>query len=144
MIEIRSPLSQEEWDKYYQLRWEVLRKPWNQPIGSEKDASEDTSFHLMAIDDKKEVLGVCRLQKNTDTEGQIRFMAVTENAQGKGIGKMLINAAEKKAKDLGLTRIILQARENAVPFFKSCKYEIEEKTFLLFNTIQHYLMTKNL
>lgn len=144
MIEIRSPLSQEEWDKYYQLRWEVLRKPWNQPIGSEKDASEDTSFHLMAIDDKKKVLGVCRLQKNSDTEGQIRFMAVAENAQGKGIGKMLINAAEKKAKDLGLTRIILQARENAVPFYKSCKYEIEEKTFLLFNTIQHYLMTKNL
>lgn len=144
MIEIRSPKNQEEWKKYYQLRWEILRKPWNQPVGSEKDASEDTSVHLMAIDDKNEVLGVCRLQKNSDTEGQIRFMAVSENAQGKGIGKMLINAAEKQAKDLGLKRIILQARENAVPFYKACKYEIEEKTFLLFDTIQHYLMTKNL
>jgi GNAT superfamily N-acetyltransferase len=144
MIEIRSPKNQEEWNKYYQLRWEILRKPWNQPVGSEKDASEDTSVHLMAIDDKNEVWGVCRLQKNSDTEGQIRFMAVSENAQGKGIGKMLINAAEKQAKDLGLNRIILQARENAVPFYKACKYEIEEKTFLLFGTIQHYLMTKNL
>ncbi len=144
MIEIRSPQNQEEWNKYYQLRWEILRKPWKQPVGSEKDAFEDQAIHLMAIDDKDEVLGVCRLQKNSDTEGQIRFMAVSENAQGKGIGKMLINAAEKKAKDLGLNRIILQARENAVPFYKACKYQIVEKTFLLFDTIQHYLMTKNL
>lgn len=144
MIEIRAPKNQQEWDKYYQLRWEVLRKPWNQPVGSEKDASEDTSIHFMAINEQKEILGVCRLQKNSETEGQIRFMAVSENAQGKGIGKLLIKAAEKKAIELGINTIILQARENAVPFYKSCKYEIVEKTFVLFDTIQHYLMTKKL
>lgn len=144
MIEIRSPKTKEEWDKYYQLRWEVLRKPWNQPIGSEKDSSEDTSIHFMAIDDDNEILGVCRLQKNSETEGQIRFMAVAEKAQGKGIGKLLINAVENKSKELGIKTIVLQARENAVPFYKSCHYTVVEKTFLLFNSIQHYLMTKKL
>lgn len=144
MIEIRTPKTQEEWDNYYQLRWEVLRKPWNQPKGSEKDNSEDNSFHFMAIDSTNKVIGVCRLQKNSNIEGQIRFMAVSENAQGKGIGKLLINAAENKSKELGLKTIILQARENAVPFYKACHYEIQEKTFLLFDTIQHYLMTKKL
>ncbi len=144
MIEIRAPKNQQEWDKYYQLRWEVLRKPWNQPIGSEKDTSEDTSIHFMALNEQNEILGVCRLQKNSETEGQIRFMAVSKNAQGKGIGKLLIKAAEKKAIELGINTIILQARENAVPFYISCKYEIVEKTFVLFDTIQHYLMTKKL
>lgn len=144
MIEVRAPKTQEEWDKYYQLRWEILRKPWSQPVGSEKDNSEDTSIHFMAIDETNEILGVCCLQKNTKTEGQLRFMAVSESAQGKGIGKLLINAVENKSKELGLKTIILQARENAVPFYKACHYEIQEKTFLLFNTIQHYLMTKKL
>jgi N-acetylglutamate synthase-like GNAT family acetyltransferase len=144
MIEIRSPKTKEEWDKYYQLRWEILRKPWNQPLGSEKDSSEDTSIHFMAVDDDNDILGVCRLQKNSETEGQIRFMAIAEKAQGKGIGKLLINAVENKSKELGIKTIILQARENAVPFYKSCNYTIIEKTFLLFNSIQHYLMTKKL
>ncbi len=144
MIEIRAPKIAEEWDKYYQLRWEVLRKPWNQALGSEKDTSEDTSIHFMAIDETNEILGVCRLQKNSEAEGQIRFMAVSEKAQGKGIGKLLINAAENKAKELGINTIILQARENAVPFYKACNYKIKEKTFLLFNSIQHFLMTKEL
>jgi len=144
MIEIRSPKTKEEWDKYYQLRWEILRKPWNQPLGSEKDSIEDTSFHFMAINEKNEVLGVCRLQKNSETEGQIRFMAVAEKAQGKGIGKLLVKAAEDKSKELGIKTITLQARENAVAFYKSCNYTVIKKTFLLFNSIQHYLMSKNL
>lgn len=144
MIELRAPKTQQEWDKYYQLRWEVLRNPWNQPKGSEKDNAEDTSLHFMAIDSTNKVLGVCRLQKNSDAEGQIRFMAVAKDAQGKGIGKKLIHAAEIKAKEIGLSTIILQARENAVPFYESCNYQIQEKTFLLFDTIQHYLMTKKL
>jgi N-acetylglutamate synthase-like GNAT family acetyltransferase len=144
MIEIRAPKNPEEWNKYYELRWEVLRKPWNQPLGSEKDNSEYTSIHFMAINENNEILGVCRLQKNSDTEGQIRFMAVSENAQGKGIGKLLINAAENKAKEIGLNTIILQARNNALGFYKSCHYQIQEKTFLLFNSIQHYLMIKKL
>ncbi|MFN4234118.1 MAG: GNAT family N-acetyltransferase [Bacteroidia bacterium] len=144
MIEIRSPKTKEEWEKYFQLRWEVLRKPWNQPKGSEKDNAEETSLHFMAIDDKNDILGVCRLQKNSNKEGQIRFMAVLEKAQGKGVGKKLIQAAELKAKEIGLEKIILQARENAVPFYLSCNYQIVEKTFLLFNSIQHYLMTKKL
>lgn len=144
MIEIRAPKNQQEWDKYYQLRWEILRMPWNQPVGSEKDNSEDSAIHFMAIDEHNKILGVCRLQKNSETEGQIRFMAVSEKAQGKGIGKLLITAAEKKAKELGMNYIILQARENAVPFYQACNYSILEKTFLLFNSIQHYLMTKKL
>jgi len=144
MIEIRAPKNQQEWDKYYQLRWEVLRMPWNQPVGSEKDNSEDGAIHFIAIDETNEISGVCRLQKNSETEGQIRFMAVSEKAQGKGIGKLLITAAEKKAKELGMNYIILQSRENAVPFYQACNYSILEKTFLLFDSIQHYLMTKKL
>jgi GNAT superfamily N-acetyltransferase len=71
-------------------------------------------------------------------------MAVAEKAQGKGIGKLLVKAAEDKSKELGIKTITLQARENAVAFYKSCNYTVIKKTFLLFNSIQHYLMTKNL
>jgi len=126
------------------LRYEILRKPWNQPLGSEKDASEDSSIHIMACDQNNTILGVCRLQLNSSTETQVRFMAVKEDTQGLGIGKQLIAYAEQKAKQLGATNQILQAREIAVEFYTKCGYKVKEKSFLLWDEIQHYLMEKQL
>ena len=71
-------------------------------------------------------------------------MGVRENTQGLGIGKLLIAYAEEKAKQQGATKMILQAREIAVEFYKKCGYQIVEKSFLMWNEIQHYLMEKPL
>ncbi len=126
------------------MRYEVLRKPWKQPIGSEKDANEDTSIHIMACNQTNIVLGVSRLQFNTPLEAQLRFMGVKENSQVLGIGKKLIAYAEEKAKKEGATKIILQAREIALDFYKKCGYTLVEKSFLMWDEIQHYLMEKKL
>ena len=112
-------LREKELEAYYNLRYEILRKPWNQPIGSEKDANEETSIHIMAIDENSNVLGVCRVQFNSSTEAQLRFMAVKENTQGLGIGKKLMEYAETKAKQNNASIMILQAREIAVDFIKN-------------------------
>jgi N-acetylglutamate synthase-like GNAT family acetyltransferase len=126
------------------LRYDVLRKPWNQPSGSEKDNQEDTSIHIMACDENNNVSGVCRLQFNSAAEAQLRFMGVKENTQGLGIGKKLIEYAEARAKQKGAEKMVLQAREIAVEFYKKCGYSIVEKSFLMWDEIQHYLMDKKL
>lgn len=138
------PQTPDDFEKYYLLRWEILRKPWDQPRGTEKDENEGSAFHLMALDEKEECVGVVRLQNNSATEGQVRFMAVRDDQQGKGIGKMLMQETEKQAKDSGMNKIILQARENAVPFYESIGYTITEKTFKLWDIIQHYKMEKSI
>ena len=43
-----------------------------------------------------------------------------------------------------LNVVILQARQDAVPFYEHHGYNVVEKTFLLFDEIQHYLMRKEL
>ncbi|MGZ4116014.1 MAG: GNAT family N-acetyltransferase [Bacteroidia bacterium] len=143
-IIIKEPQTQKEFEAYYLLRYEILRKPWNQPPGSEKDTNENSSIHIMACDENNTVLGVCRLQFNSSSEAQLRFMAVKENTQGSGIGRKLIEYAEAKAKANGASSMILQARENAVDFYKKCNYIIIEKSFLMWDLIQHYLMGKKL
>lgn len=143
-IIIREPQTPQEFEAYFLLRYEVLRKPWNQPPGSEKDTQEDSSIHIMACDEEQNILGVCRLQFNTATEAQLRFMGVKENTQGLGIGKKMILYAEEKAKEKGAEHMILQAREIAVEFYKKCGYSILEKSFLMWGEIQHYLMKKSL
>jgi predicted GNAT family N-acyltransferase len=143
-IHIIEPQTKEQFEAYYLVRFEVLRKPWGQPPGSEKDQQESECIHLMAVNQANEILGVCRLQFNSADEAQLRFMGVKENTQGQGVGRMLIDHAEKIAVRTNAKKLILQAREIAVPFYKKCGYIIIEKSFLMWGSIQHYLMKKDL
>ena len=141
MIEVRAPRTEKEWEAYYELRYQELRKPWNQPWGSERTDDEEASFHFAAFEEG-ELLGVCRLQRNSLEQGQVRFMAVSKKAQGKGIGKLIMKDVEQFAQKIGMQEIMLQAREIALQFYLSIGYQNIEKTHLLFGEIQHYLMRK--
>jgi N-acetylglutamate synthase-like GNAT family acetyltransferase len=135
--------SPEELKEILFLRYEILRKPWNQPASTATDDLESVSFNAYIPDENGTIIACARLQENENKAGQIRFMAVREDQQGKGLGKLLVRFLEERAKEKNLKRIELQARENAVHFYKSCGYKIEKETFLLWDIIQHYLMAKN-
>ena len=53
-----------------------------------------------------------------------------------------MNHFEQISTNKKIQYIILNARENAVPFYKKLGYNITEKTNLLFGKIQHYEMKK--
>ncbi|MCA0428883.1 MAG: GNAT family N-acetyltransferase [Bacteroidetes bacterium] len=126
-----------------QLRYKVLREPWNQPIESVTDNIEMDSIN--AFIQKNDTIVACgRLQENENKIGQIRFMAVDELYRGERLGQQILNTLEIEAKKLLITKIELQARENAVNFYKRNGYEIVEKSFLLWGKIQHFLMHKKL
>jgi predicted GNAT family N-acyltransferase len=143
-MRLQEPVSTEDFEKYYQLRWEVLRKPWNQPRGSEKDENENSSIHIMALDDAGECVGVSRLQFNSPGEAQVRFMGVRDDQQGKGVGKKLMQYLEEKAKVKGAKKVMLHSREIAVDFYLSIGYVMMEKSYLMWGLIQHYRMEKEI
>jgi N-acetylglutamate synthase-like GNAT family acetyltransferase len=125
------------------LRYRILRKPWNQPIETATDELEDRCVNAY-IKVEERVAACGRLQVNEGNAGQIRYMAVEETMQGKGLGKLVLQTLERHAEKLQLTKIELQARENAVPFYKSQGYTVKEKSFHLWGIIQHYLMWKDI
>jgi N-acetylglutamate synthase-like GNAT family acetyltransferase len=142
-MEIKSPQSDSEWKAYYALRFNVLREPWNQPLGSEVLADEDQAIHAIAVEDG-EVLGVARMHESAEKQGQVRCVATATAVQGKGIGKAIMAYLEEQAKVKGWTEIVLEARENAVPFYQRIGYTIIAESYLLFGEIQHYRMKKAL
>jgi N-acetylglutamate synthase-like GNAT family acetyltransferase len=143
-MKIIEPKTTEEFDKYYDLRWEVLRKPWGKEKGSEKDEFEYESFHAMAVDDADIAIGVIRLQKIEEGLGQIRYMGVRKENSGAGIGSQLIAYIEGIARLNEMGEILLHSRENAVPFYLKNDYQLIEKSYLLWGEIQHFLMKKNI
>jgi len=142
-MKITSPNSKEDFNKYYELRWRILRKPWNQKQGTEKDSDEDSSYHLMAMD-KNTVTGVARLQNISPSEAQLRYMAVDDKHNGRGIGTAIVQSMEDHARKNNIHYIMLHARENAVGFYEKLGYTLLEKSYLLFDCIQHYKMKKEL
>lgn len=141
---IRSPQNAIEWDAYYDLRYNVLRAPWGQAKGSEQTSDEAQQQHFAYFDDADELLGVGRLDQVDAQTAQIRFMAVAENQQGKGIGKAIMKEIEGISKEKGIQKIILHAREIALPFYQKRGFHLVEKSHLLFGEIQHFLMQKHL
>lgn len=141
--QLTSPQTPEQWQAYFQLRWQVLRAPWQQPQGSEQDELEPQAFHLMLVDDSGVLQAVGRLHHADLYTGQIRYMAVAESARGKGAGSLILQALEQQAVSQGLRQLQLNARQPAVGFYRQLGYRQSGEATPLFG-IAHFRMTKGL
>ncbi len=142
-MHITSPQTKEEFRQYYHLRWRILRKPWGQPEGSERDEKDDHCYHIMAIRNNI-VVGVARLEFPEKNSAQLRYMAIDNRHQKLGIGQIIIKHIEEHAKQNGAVELFLNARENALGFYEKLGYKNTEKTYILFDCIQHFKMIKTL
>lgn len=140
-IEIRTPITPKEWEQYYALRYDVLRKPLNQPLGSERNDGDLKGIHFGLYEDGM-LRAIARLDKFDETTAQTRFVAVDTVAQGKGFGKLIMEALEAKSISRGDKKMILHARDYALPFYVRLGYTEIEKSYKLFDVLQHYLMEK--
>jgi len=134
--------TKKDFDDYYYFRWKYLRKPLNKRLGSEKDSIEDKSIHRMIKNEQNFIIAVGRMHLVSDVCSQIRYFAVDSEYRKQGIGTYLMNHFQKISADKKIKHIILNARENAVPFYEKLGYNIIEKTNLLYGEIQHYKMKK--
>ncbi len=144
MNTLRAPKTAGEFSQYYQLRWQILRKPWHQVLGSEQDELEKYSIHRMVIDEDDNVLAVGRLEKGLGQQGQIRYMAVDDKAQGQGLGQQIISELEIQANRLGMKEVCLNARDNALGFYQKLGYDNQGYSHTLFDEVKHYRMIKTL
>lgn len=140
-MEIRSPQTDKEWEDYYDLRYRILRAPLDQPRGSERNDGDATGIHL-ALYDEKVLRAIARLDQAEPKVSQTRFVAVDGTTRGKGYGRLIMEAAEKKSRELGNEKMILHARDYALEFYLKIGYTNIEKSYKLYDVLQHYLMEK--
>jgi len=148
-LPIQPPRTPAEWAAYYQLRYAVLRQPWQQPPGSERVPADENpgTIHallLAANVPSPQALAVGMLQLTAAHQGQIRFMAVAPEAAGQGLGRQVVAYLEAQAREGGLTEIVLHSRETAVGFYQRLGYAVVEPSHTLFGVLPHFLMRKPL
>jgi predicted GNAT family N-acyltransferase len=143
-VQVREPSTPEDFRRYFELRWRILRAPWDQPRGSECDPLDEHSTHLMLTGADDQLIGVGRLHFNNIREAQIRYMAIDIPCQRRGLGKLLLASLESRARELGAARIVLDARESALGFYRKNGYVALGTGHVLFNRIAHMHMAKQL
>jgi GNAT superfamily N-acetyltransferase len=143
-MEPRPPQTDAEWASYRDLRWRVLRAPWNQPLAPDAGEDQEDQVHAMITDASGAVLSVGRIIFKPNGEAQVRSMATEESHRGRGLGRRIIEYLEQAARRRGVTAISLNAREDAVPFYARLGYEPTGEGPLLFGCIRHTTMRKML
>jgi ribosomal protein S18 acetylase RimI-like enzyme len=148
-LPIQPPRTPAEWAAYYQLRYAVLRQPWQQPSGSERVPADEEpgtvhALLLAAGASTPTALAVGMLQPAAAQQGQIRFMAVAPEAAGQGLGQQVVAYLEAQARAAGLSEIVLHSRETVVGFYQKLGYAVVEPSHTLFGVLPHFLMRKRL
>ena len=142
-ILFKTPSNPNEYEQYDYFRWKILRKPLGKTVESLKDSYEDSSYHLIGTF-KDEVIACGRLHFNNKTDAQIRYMAVDKKFQGMGIGKKIIQLLELKAREKIAKKVVLNARDHVVEFYKKSGYKIVKKYEGSDTGIPHTTMEKKI
>tara|TARA_B100001996_G_scaffold2849_1_gene2487 strand:- start:122 stop:580 length:459 start_codon:yes stop_codon:yes gene_type:complete len=140
---LKSPSSYQEWREYFLFRYKILRKPIGLHRSTIRDKLEKISYHVMAVNNKEEIIGVGRLHFVNTKESQIRYMAVDKNFRKKGVGNAIVHKLEMHSINTHRNKIILNARENAVIFYSKLGYVNFGKIDVGID-IKHFQMKKNL
>ncbi|MBO1520505.1 bifunctional GNAT family N-acetyltransferase/hotdog fold thioesterase [Oceanisphaera pacifica] len=143
MYRVVTPQTDAELKSYYHLRWQLLRKPWQQPEGSERDEFDEYAHHRMMVDSSNKLVAVGRLYMSGD-EAQIRFMAVVPECRDLGLGTRMVQALEQVARQQSARRLVMNAREEAVAFYSRCGFTVVGEGPISFGKIPHRQMIKAL
>ncbi len=103
------------------------------PAETDLDLSNIWEFYFekggwfAVLEDQDKIIGSYGLFKVDEVVCELRKMYLLQDYHGRGLGKMLLNNAEKKAKELGFKEIVLETNsklDNAYGLYK--KYGFKE------------------
>ena len=144
MITIKTPITKEDFRAYYALRYKVLREPGGHPKGTEKDDYEPISEHFMAVNEAGEVVGAVKLYEKSPEVGHLSHMVVAPECQHKGIGHLLLETVEQRAREKGYSVLGAMSRVTATAYFEKRGFQIAELPSMHLGTVHQVWMEKKL
>ena len=121
--ELRRPRSHEEWRAFHAIRRRVLfenRGKSESYVENHPDDSQPGNHPLVLIY-RGDVIGVLRLDISKGV-AWLRRVAIREDLQRAGHGRVLLKLAEAFAKEHGCNELRTNAAVEAVGFYERCDY----------------------
>jgi predicted GNAT family N-acyltransferase len=141
VIEIREARDAQEREALLGLRHEVFVEEQGVPLDLEIDEHDDEAVHIVALDDGR-IVGTCRVLKAGE-QAKFGRLVVARSARGRGIGAALLEDAERRAREMGATCMVLAAQTSAVGLYDRAGYTARGDVYLDAG-IEHVTMEKPL
>jgi GNAT superfamily N-acetyltransferase len=125
----RIKFGSDEFQSAVQLRHRLLRQPLGLQFTDTQLAEESESIHFVAIQGNA-VMGTVQLVPLSDGTVKLRQMAVDTKWQNRGIGRRLVEYAERWAVENKFYRVALHARVIAKGFYVKLGYSIDGTEFI--------------
>jgi GNAT superfamily N-acetyltransferase len=136
----------ERFDEVLELSYDGLYGPFGVARDAEWYHPAHGSEFCVAVGEDGSVLGTARLlPAGGETARQVRQVVVDPAAQGRGVGRLLMDAVETMALSEGADQLWLHSRESAIGFYERLGYACEGEPFISTLTgIPHRTMRKQL
>ncbi len=130
----------EDYTKSLELRNTVLRIPLGLDIQNDPLHEEVNDVHIGYFEGDQ-IIGCLLLRDIGNQVFKMRQVVVSNAYQGKGIGQELVTFSERYAHEKKFIKIVLHARDIAVPFYTKQGYSTIGDPFFEVG-ITHYKMEK--
>ena len=140
---IRATRTAEQAGAYY-VRIQAMARKHRIPLDVEFDEHDtpDTKY-IVAVDDYLPV-ATCRLYARTPDQIVLGRIVVLPEYRHRGLGTLVVNEAEKWARELGFRTAVVESRENKIPFYEQLGYTADLSRKILGPTFTCYRMEKSL
>lgn len=125
-----------------ELRRRILREPLGLDLTVDDRADDARSIHL-GVFEEGAMLGCLLLTPRSAFQVQMRQVAVVEGRRGEGLGRMLVEASESRARERGFVALTAHARDTAVEFYRKLGYSVVGEPFVEV-TVPHRTVRKEL
>ena len=121
-MEIRQPSTEKDETELDQFLWEVL---W-EPLGFDRDVRKKFKLDVPQIDlmafDEQTLVGALVAYFISDTEVEIRHIAVKSDMQGSAVGRRLVDSLISLLSGKPVTKLKVYARSTSEGFYARCGF----------------------
>ena len=109
----------------YYVRTESMVKGFNIPLDIEFDENDTPETKYTLLLDNNLPVATCRLHVLDKNTAKIERVCVLPQYRGKGVGRRLIIDTENWFRELGINKVIITSRDEAVGFYESLGYKAD-------------------
>ena len=128
----------------YYVRIQGMARQHNITLRREFDEHDTPDTKYIVLTDDEFPVATCRFYEIDDTSAMIGRVVVLPEYRGKGLGKQVVEEAEKWLRELGYSKAVVESRDVAEGFYKKLGYAATDNRIIHGDTFDCFRMEKTL
>ena len=140
---IRATKTAEQAGAYY-VRIQAMARKHQIPLDVEFDEHDTPETKYIVVVDDYLPVATCRLYAVDEDRVMLGRIVVLPEYRHQGLGTLVVQEAEKWAKELGFKTAVLESRENKIPFYEKLGYKADYSRKIVGETFTCFRMEKEI